>query len=183
MSRKSLFYCLLACLTCLILVWIPSSLAQSTSLRPEIVAAQIYQQLPYLPKRNNYQRIETGEVNLDSTLVSRFIRYHQDIKKRSTEFRLDWQLTMADYLGYNEPIKLDHYPGYSTLQTNPMEADLKDIRSLNRPQRQEFIDIIVSIYSPPSQAKPDTASSPEPAVVQPSKPTLSKPGDARLLLQ
>ncbi len=180
MQRKSLFYAWLACLTCLILVWVPSSLAQRTSLRPEAVAADVYQSLTYLPKSNDFKRSDTGEVNSESTLVSRFIRYHQDIKKRATEFRLDWQLTMADYLGYNEPVKPDRYPGYSTLQINPIEADLKDIRSLNRVQRQAFIDLIADLYKVPEQQKPATPSV-NPSV-SPSKPTLSQPGDARLLL-
>lgn len=148
MLKKLLFYCFLACLTCSLLIVIPSLLAQNASLRPETVAANVYEKLSFVPKNNNYKRSETGEVNPDSTLVSRFIRYHQDVKKRSTDFRLDWQLTIADYLGYNEPVKADRYPGYSSLQTNPMEGDLQEIRTLNRAQRQEFIDTIVSIYTP-----------------------------------
>jgi len=150
-------------------------------LRPESVAVTVYQTLTYLPKNNDYRRLETGEVSPDSTLISRFIRYHQDVKQRSTEFRIDWQLTMADYLGVNEPIKADRYPGHLTLQTNPMEADIKSIRSLKRSQRRSLLDLIVSIYAPPITPSPAQTPSNTPNPVTPSKPTLSKPGDANLL--
>lgn len=180
MQRKSLLYCLLACLTSLMFMWTGSGFAQNSSLRPEAVAITIYQQLTYLPKNNDYRRLETGEVNPDNTLISRFIRYHQDVKKRPTEFRIDWQLTMSDYLGFNEPVKADRYPGSTTLQTNPMEADLKSIRSLNRAQRRALIDLLASIYE---IKKPENPSNPSVSPsVTPSKPSLSKPGDAQLLL-
>ena len=186
MQRKSLFYCLLACLSCFLMVWIPSSLGQSSSLRPESVAATIYQTLPYLPKSNEYKTAETGRVNPESTLMSRFIRYHQDVKKRTNIFRLDWKLTMSDYLGINEPVKADRYPGSASLQVNPMEEDLKIIRSLNRAQRQQLVDLLVSIYAPvPAQVQKNATPPPvvtEPSEKNPSKRPLSNPGDARLLL-
>ncbi len=50
--------------------------------RPETVAQQIYQAMPDLPKENNYIRRETGAIDPNNTLISRFLRYHQDTKKR-----------------------------------------------------------------------------------------------------
>ncbi|GBF82663.1 hypothetical protein [Aphanothece sacrum] len=159
---------------------------QGQTIRVETAAEMVYQKLPYLPKDNQYIRQETKQVDPDFTLINRLIRYHEDLKKRSTIFRLDWQLTLADYLGVNETIKEDRYPGNSTLTANPMQSDIQAIRQLNRRQRQELIDVLVSIYTP--QPKPaensssQTESNPTGSPRKPSSgPTLSKPGDAQLL--
>ena len=162
------------------------------TIRAEGIAEIVYQRFPDIPKNNEYLRQDTGQVDADNTLVSRLVRYHQDIKKRATRFRLDWKLTLADYLGVNEPIKPDHYPGQSSLKTNPMESDVKAIRSLNRRQREELVEVLVSTYkidqketqSPNSNSNPSSQpvpqSSPEPE--KPSSPSISKPGDAQLLM-
>jgi hypothetical protein len=159
---------------------------QAETIRVETAAETVYQKLPSLPKDNQYIRKETGQVDSEFTLINRLIRYHEDVKKRSSVFRLDWQLTLADYLGVNEAIKEDGYPGGSTLTTNPMASDIQLIRQLNRRQRQELVDVLVSIYSPKpkpaenssSQTQPNPTTSPR----KPSSgPTLSKPGDAQLL--
>ncbi|WP_013323231.1 hypothetical protein [Gloeothece verrucosa] len=169
----------------------------SQYLRPEFVADQIYTKLNYLPKENQYLNKETGKPVPENTLLNRFIRYHQDIVKRPTRFRLDWQLTLADYLGVNQEIKEERYPGRSTLTVNPMEADIKIIQSLNRRQREELVEVLVSIYdvdpekpstpeqspnspSNPTQTTPQATPTPTPTT--PKKPSLSKPGDANLLV-
>lgn len=153
------------------------------SLRPEYVAQLVYERLSYIPKENEYLRQDTGEVDEDNTLISRLVRYHQDIQRRPTPFRLDWKLTLADYLGANEPLKADRYPGNSTLQTNPMEKDIEAIGSLNRRQRQELVDVIVSLYNP-QQAPSSNNTTPAPNSVpaRPSTPPQSQPGDANLLM-
>ncbi|WP_157867447.1 hypothetical protein [Gloeothece citriformis] len=164
-------------------------------LRPEFVAEQVYLRLSYLPKENQYVSQETGNPDRDNTLISRFIRYHQDIKKRPTRFRIDWQLSLADYLGANEEIREERYPGRSTLNTNPMEGDVKIISGLNRRQRKQLVDVLVSIYdidleqpsnSPNSPESPSTPTRPTPQTnpsppTRPNKPPLSRPGDADLL--
>jgi hypothetical protein len=157
------------------------------SLRTEGIADIVYQRLPYLPKENQYISRETGEVAENNSLITRLIRYHQDIKKRPTVFRIDWQLTFADYLGFNERLQEERYPGQNTLTTNPMDADVKVIRSLKRSQRLELIDVLLSIYNPQSQdvspAKPSPSPQPSPSQNStPNKPPLSKPGDSQLLL-
>lgn len=156
------------------------------TLRPEQAATMVYEKLSYLPKENQYIRQETGEIDPEHTLISRFIRYHQDLKRRSTSFSLDWKITLADYLGVNESIKADRYPGNSSLQGNPMEADIKAIRELNRRQRQELVDLLISLYKPkPQKPKlPQTQTESTPESFEPAPPIgpgLSKPGDAELL--
>lgn len=160
------------------------------SARPESVAVMVYQRIPDIPKENQYVRQETGKVDADNTLISRLVRYHQDVKKRATRFRLDWKLTLADYLGVNEPIKADRYPGRSSLQTNPLEGDIKAIQNLNRRQREALVDLLANAYKPQQAdaqpVNPNPTSSPNPtpqpsATPTPSSPSLSKPGDAQLL--
>ena len=179
--------------------------AKAQFLRPEAVAETVYQLLPNLPKENQYRSQETNEVALNNTLVSRLVRYHQYVKSRPTRFQIDWQLTMADYLGFNEVIKTSRYPGLNTLQSNPLEGDRKIIGQLTRSQRRELVDVLVSVYNPqrtnspypgrqeehilpqpapetfPSDTEPGTPPSNEP-VSPPIKPPSSEPGDAELLL-
>jgi hypothetical protein len=162
------------------------------AMRPESVAVMVYQRIPDIPKENQYVRQETGKVDPDNTLISRLVRYHQDVKKRATRFRLDWKLTLADYLGINEPIKADRYPGRSSLQTNPLEGDRKAIQSLNRRQREALVDLLANAYQPQqADAQPanpnsnPSSTNPTPTPAQkptPSSPSLSKPGDAQLLM-
>ncbi len=163
--------------------------AASQSIRPELVSQKVYESLSYIPLENKYISSETGQIAVENTLITRFVRYHQDVKKRPTIFRLDWKLTIADYLGANEPIKEERYPGRTTLTVNPMEKDIAAIGALNLRQRNELIDLIVSVYNPQSPKKtPDNNSSPPPSpeptttpTPSPRKPPLSQPGDADLL--
>lgn len=159
-----------------------------TSIRPEEAAQKVYAKLTFLPLENQYIRKETGQVDPEHTLMSRFIRYHLDVKKRQPRYRFDWKITLADYLGVNEEIIAANYPGALTLQTNPRDSDVKKIQALNRAQRDELVGLLAIIYKPQSEPSrpatntPDEAKpSPPPAVVDPSKPGLSKPGDAQWL--
>ena len=161
-------------------------LVNAQTLRPEEAAAIVYERLPYLPKENQYIRQDTGEVDHVHTLISRFIRYHRDLKRRSPSVSLDWKITLADYLGVNESMKEDRYPGNSTLQSNPIGTDVEVIQGLNRRQRQELVDLLVSIYTPKQQKLKlptiPTESTPELSRPTPTiGPGLSKPGDADLL--
>jgi hypothetical protein len=154
------------------------------SVRPEFVSEVVYQRLPDLPKENQYISIDTGEIAPDNTLITRLVRYHQDVQKRPPQYRLDWKLTLADYLGVNQSIQEERYPGKSTLTVNPMEADIKILRSLNRRQRDELVNVIVSVYSSQSTESNNSPSnnqpSPQPSP-SPNNPSLSQPGDADLL--
>lgn len=164
----------------------PPPSSNTSSIRAEGAAAIVYEKLPYLPKENQYRRKETGEIDPEHTLMSRFIRYNQDLKKRTNRYRFDWKLTLADYLGVNETIEPETYPGSLTLTTNPFETDVKAIQALNRRQRQELVDLLAFIYKPqvtekPAKSNKSPKSQPTPTS-DPSKPSLGKPGDAQLLM-
>jgi hypothetical protein len=116
------------------------------TLNPEEVATVVYQKLPYLPLENQYIDRESQEIAEQNTLVSRLVRYHQYIKSRPTKYRIDWQLTFADYFGINETIIENRYPGSSTLTENPVEVDRQIIKNLTRQQRSDLIDILVELY-------------------------------------
>ncbi len=155
------------------------------TLRPEQAAEIIYEKLPYLPQENRYRSAETGEINPEHTLISRFIRYHKDFKRRSPQYRLDWKVTLADYLGVNQSPRESNYPG-STLDTNPLAQDIEVIRQLSRRQRQQLVDLLVEIYNPQPQATTNQAVPNETEETSspgstPSTPSLSQPGDAQLL--
>ncbi|WP_287128889.1 hypothetical protein [Candidatus Cyanaurora vandensis] len=73
--------------------WATPCLALPT---PTQVTAALYQQIPDFPK---------GGVNQDGTqnLIRRLVTYHNFLKNRSPYSRFDWKLTVADYIGYNDP--------------------------------------------------------------------------------
>jgi hypothetical protein len=117
------------------------------TLNPDEVANVVYQRLPNIPQENQYFERESETVAKNNTLVSRLVRYHQYIKSRPTNFRIDWQLTLADYLGVNETMQEKRYPGSSTLTVNPLDSDRQVIIKLTRQQRLELIDVLVGIYN------------------------------------
>jgi hypothetical protein len=154
------------------------------SIPPE-AGQQVYERLPNLPLENQYVSKETGEVDSNNTLVSRLIRYHIYSKSRPPYYRLDWKLTMADYLGAHEYLVESKYPSSNTLKENPMERDQAAIQKLTRAQRDALIDVLVSIFNPnrPTAPEPSPSASPPPQTPNPTAtPSLPQPGDARLLL-
>jgi hypothetical protein len=114
---------------------------------------KVYQQIPDLPKENEYISKATGQVTEDNTLASRLIRYHVYNKGRSPVYRLDWKLTVADYFGVNEPIYANGYPGHDSLQQNPLESDRIAIRKLTRRQRNHLIQVLVNIFNSPDSQR------------------------------
>lgn len=159
--------------------------AQSVS--PRDVWRQVYKQLPDLPLENQYVNKETGKVDSDNTLANRIIGYHIYVKGRAPIYRLDWKLTLADYLGANELMQEEVYPGFETLRSNPITGDRAAIERLSRQQRDALVQTLVSIFNPnysapaaktppqpstaPSPDSPDTRNSPQP-----------RSGDAQLLM-
>jgi hypothetical protein len=122
----------------------PAVKAQPAPLRradPALISAQIYQQLPALPRENQYISSDTGAPAADDTLVSRIIRYHIYTQERPTNFRLDWKLTIADYLGAFERMTADGYPDYG-LRENPMEGDIAAVQSLSAEQRNQLVNAL-----------------------------------------
>lgn len=155
---------------------------------PQDTWQQLYQRIPDFPRENQYINKETGKVDSDNTLAGRLIRYHVYVKSRPPYFRLDWKLTLADYLDANERIQEATYPSASTLQTNPIEGDRAAINRLNRSQREALVDTLVSLFSPNSPSTPDqnpstSGTSPRPTATPrpPARFQLPQPGDAQLL--
>lgn len=146
----------------------------------------VYKQLPNLPLENKYVSRESGKVNPDSTLVNRLIEYHVYVKGRAPNYRLDWKLTLADYLGANELIQDTTYPGAKTLHQNPLEGDRAAINRLNRQQRAALVQTLVNVFTPETSTSPTTESpttNQQPPTNNQQPPTFSqpKPGDADLL--
>lgn len=112
---------------------------------------QVYQQLPDFPKENNYAPKGSRKVSENNTLVRRMIQYHLYQKGRAPNYRLDWKLTLADYLGANEIMYDEEYPGHDTLRKNPLEGDRAAIARLTRSQRNALVQTLVDIFSPNSQ--------------------------------
>ncbi|MBD2328573.1 hypothetical protein [Alkalinema sp. FACHB-956] len=138
---------------------------------------QIYQKISFLPLENQYVSRITGKQDTKSTLVNRLIRYHLYTKGRPANYRLDWKLTLADYLGVNEIMDPATYPGAGTLKSNPMDADRVAIQKLDRNQRnalvQALVDTLMATKVRPGQA--GTAPSDLPL------PTAPRTGGASLL--
>ena len=152
---------------------------------PQEAWRQVYERLPNLPLENQYISKETGSVDSNNTLVSRLMRYHIYVKSRLPNYRFDWKLTMADYLGVYEYLDQSQYPSSKTLQENPMEGDRTAIAKLSRAERNALIDVLVSIFNsnrtqtstPAPSASPPLSTAPNPRAT----PSLPKPGDAQLL--
>ena len=152
-------------------------------IRPSEVWRLVYEKLPDFPLENQYVSIETGEVEVENTLARRLLRYHLFVKSRPPQYRLDWKLTLADYLDANEIIQESTYPGHNTLRENPRERDKAAIARLNRSQRNALVQVFVSIYNPnysdlsQPQDSPSSRTSPDS-----NSPPVHRPGDAQLLM-
>ncbi|MBE9182372.1 hypothetical protein IQ268_27880 [Oculatella sp. LEGE 06141] len=157
--------------------------AQAQPVRPPELGQQVYDLMPDLPLENSYVNQVSGEVDVNNTLASRLIRYHLYVKGRPPVYRLDWKLTLADYLGVNDRILAAIYPGWDTLQTNPLDGDIAAIDSLTRSQREQLVQALVSVFSP-TDAAPANSSTPDPrsAPEAPPVPAYPQPGDAQLLM-
>lgn len=161
-------------------------MGNARAVRMENIWQQVYQQLPNLPQENKYVSKETGKVATDNTLVSRLIRYHVYVRGRPTNFRLDWKLTLADYLGVNEVMEENGYPGTETLRQNPLEGDRAAIARLSRQQRDALAQTLASLFGkqgtdsqfPTASPSPQLSPTPNdgPSLTQP------RPGDAQLLI-
>lgn len=156
---------------------------------PQNAGRRVYELLPNLPLENQYVSKETGKVDENNTLISRLMRYHIFVKRRPPMYRLDWKLTLADYLGANNYLVESQYPSAEILKENPMESDRKAIEKLTRAQRDALVNVLVSIFNTNSTQAPAQPSTGAPSVAPPpptssspsTAPSLPKPGDAQLL--
>ena len=143
----------------------PSAQAQDFS-SPEQQALLVYQALPTLPKENQYKHRRRKKTVENNTLVSRMIRYHAYTKGRSPEYRLDWKITLADYLGLNDYMAEKTYPGAAFLKPNPFEADVATVRTFSAKQRNDLIQALVNVYdveAKPAPSPVEETSTPSPA--------------------
>ena len=169
--------------------WQPSNFlgaqpALAQRVRPDGVWQQIYQKLPDLPRENQYVNKETDKVDPDNTLVSRLIRYHLYVKGRPPFYRLDWKLTLADYLGVSGSLDESTYPSQNTLKKNPLDGDVAAIRQLNRSQRDLLVQTLVDAFAPQTnsaQTSPAPATTPRSSTSTQSAPVRGE-GGAQLLL-
>lgn len=161
-----------------------SQRADAQRVSPGDVWQAVYQQLPDLPRENQYISKETGKVAENNTLVSRMIWYHSYLKGRAPNYRLDWKLTLADYLSANEVMYETTYPGKDSLRKNPFDGDRAAIGRLNRRQRDALVQALVNVFSPKSQNTPastPTPSSSQPEQITPTPRRVPKQGGAQLL--
>lgn len=170
-----------------VLLFASTSSAQLTS--PPDVAQFVYKRVPTLALENQYIRSENNKQAVESTLISRLVQYHNSTKGRSPNYRLDWKITLADYLGINEVIQPETYPGFAFLKKNPLESDRTVIQKLNASQRNALVQALVDAFTgsrataaikastpPVPQAKPK----PAPAY-RPTLNPLPAPGSANSL--
>lgn len=142
----------------------------------------VYERLPDFPLENQYIELETGDPAENNTLADRLIRYHVFVKNRPPNSRLDWKFTLADYLGVNEPMLAYQYPGSDSLETNPLSRDMEIVSQFDRQQRNELVEVMVSIFSLPGDAPDAGSDSASPATPDSTPPpVLNGPGAADLL--
>lgn len=153
--------------------WMLAQPAVAQRLNAKLAADAVYSQLPELPQENQYVRRKGNKPAPNSTLVSRLIQYHTQVKGRSPQYRFDWKITLADYLGLYENLRAEVYPGQSYLKTNPMESDRKLIRQFTRKQRLALTQILADLYA--SQAPQQAAPPPEKAQPEPTQPAAPDP--------
>lgn len=126
---------------------IPPPTGAQLLVNPRQVAQALYRELPDFPRENHYLRRDNRRPAPESTLLERFITYHTVVKGRSPLSRFDWLISLADYLGVNDFLSPETYPGRSYLTTNPMEQDVAAMRQLNRRQRQALVNALTAFYT------------------------------------
>ena len=127
----------------LVFTVISATTATAQVVRTGDIAQKIYVELPEIPLENQYFNRRINKVDSNNTLISRMIRYHAYLKGRPVALRLDWKLTMADYLGANDTMDLATYPGQDILAVNPMDADRAAINTLSRKTRDRLIERLI----------------------------------------
>ena len=117
-------------------VWVAAP-AQAQLSRVEGAVQEVYRLMPELPLEDGYPA--TGDSRGFRTLMHRLMVYHIQVMGRTPFSRLDWQLTLADYLDANEVMLVQNYPGATIFATNPYHGDRTVIQSLTRPQRHNLL--------------------------------------------
>jgi hypothetical protein len=119
---------------------ISASTATAQVVRTSEIAQKIHTELPEIPIENQYFSRKLNKIDPNNTLISRVLRYHSYVKGRPVYVRLDWKLTLADYLDANDIMDSATYPSQDVLTVNPMEGDRAAINKLPRETRNRLID-------------------------------------------
>ena len=113
----------------------------------------IYELMPELPLEDNYVSIN-GEVMSGSNWLKRLLLYHIQTQGRLPDSRFDWRMTFADFLGANEPIYANQYPGAASFATNPLNRDRELFRALTRQERNRLLEALEAVYGNTSVINP-----------------------------
>ena len=141
MSRRYFRFLTLAIVLVFTMISVTTVTAQVV--RTGDIAQKIYVELPNVPLENQYFNRKINKIDPNNTLISRMIRYHAYVKGRPVAVRLDWKLTIADYLGANDIMDLATYPGQDILSVNPMDSDRAAINTLSRQVRDRLIERLI----------------------------------------
>ena len=141
MSRRYFRFLTLAIVLVFTMISVTTVTAQVV--RTGDIAQKIYVELPNVPLENQYFNRKINKIDPNNTLISRMIRYHAYVKGRPVALRLDWKLTIADYLGANDIMDLATYPGQDILSVNPMDSDRAAINTLSRQVRDRLIERLI----------------------------------------
>ena len=122
----------------------PSTLpANANIVRTAEIAQKIYTELPEIPLENQYFNQKLKKIDPNDTLINRILRYHAFTKGRPADMRLDWKLTLADYLGANDIMDPATYPSHDVLSKNPLDNDRAAVNTLTRSMRDQLIDRLI----------------------------------------
>lgn len=106
--------------------------------KSERVAQQVYSRWPDFPREGSPGRP-------DSSLVRRLALYHTNVRGRPATSRLDWKLTLADYLGANLSMSPETYPEANG-RPDLLNADRRAIDRLTRAERNRLVETLVQVY-------------------------------------
>lgn len=122
----------------------PSTLpANANIVRTAEIAQKIYTELPEIPLENQYFNQKLKKIDPNNTLINRILHYHAFTKGRPADMRLDWKLTLADYLGANDIMDPATYPSHDVLNKNPLDNDRAAVNTLTRSMRDQLIDRLI----------------------------------------
>ncbi len=133
-------------MTCLCVLGLTIAIAlpaQARVVRTAEIAQKVYMDLPTIPLENQYFNQKLNKIDPQNTLINRILRYHAYTKGRPVDLRLDWKLTIADYLDANDIMDPATYPSHDVLSKNPLDADRAAVNTLSRSTRNQLIDRLI----------------------------------------
>ena len=129
----------------LLSIALSTPIAHARIVRTAETAQKIYTELPEIPLENQYFNQKLKKIDPNNTLINRILRYHAFTKGRPADIRLDWKLTLADYLGANDIMDPATYPSHDVLNKNPLDNDRAAVNTLTRSMRDQLIDRLIQL--------------------------------------